>query len=287
MDLEHMVMLALQASILGTVFGFGLKTSVSDLLYVLRRPGLLARSLLAVFVIMPVVAVLLVRIFNFLPAVEVVLIALAISPVPPLLPKRESQYGGLASYGLGLMAVLALVAIVAIPAALDLLGLLFGRSLAVAPGAVAGLVLKTTLAPMAAGLAVRAMAPQNAERIEKVVTPLAAALMAIGVVALVIGTASAMWALVGGGTLVAFVLYTLLGLFVGHLLGGPNPDESAVLALSTAYRHPVIALTLATTNFPDQEFGALVLLYLIVGAVAGIPYLMWLRRHAARPVSPA
>ena len=46
MDLKHIVVLALQVSIFCTVFGFGLKTTTDDLMYLIRRPGLLLRSLL-------------------------------------------------------------------------------------------------------------------------------------------------------------------------------------------------------------------------------------------------
>ena len=71
--IRQVVLLALQVSIIGTVFGFGLNTTARDLLYLFRRPGLLARSLLAVFVIMPAVAVALVRIFDFPRVVGIVL----------------------------------------------------------------------------------------------------------------------------------------------------------------------------------------------------------------------
>ena len=65
MDLKQLVILALQVSVLSTVFGFGLKTTTHDLSYLIRRPGLLARSLLAMFVVMPAVAVLLALLFDF------------------------------------------------------------------------------------------------------------------------------------------------------------------------------------------------------------------------------
>jgi len=58
MDAKQLVMFALRVSILCTVFGFGLKATKGDLLFLVRRPGLLGRSLLAVFVIMPAVAAL-------------------------------------------------------------------------------------------------------------------------------------------------------------------------------------------------------------------------------------
>jgi bile acid:Na+ symporter, BASS family len=41
------------------------------------------------FVIMPIVAVALAMAFELLRSVEIVLVALAISPIPPLLPGRE------------------------------------------------------------------------------------------------------------------------------------------------------------------------------------------------------
>src|SRR5678809_1012081 len=98
MTLKQLVMLALQISVVLTVFGYGLQTTRADLLYVVKRPGLLVRSLLSVFVIMPVIAFALARLFDIRHVVEVALVALAISPVPPLLPMKEHKAGGEASY---------------------------------------------------------------------------------------------------------------------------------------------------------------------------------------------
>ena len=70
-----------------------------------------------------------------------------------------------------------------------------------------------------------------------------------------------------------------LGLAVGHWMGAPEPAHSVVLALSTACRHPAIALAIATVNFPDQRFGGTILLYLLVSAAVGFPYVAWQRRR--------
>ena len=118
-----MVLLGLQVSVVTTVFGFALNATWNDLLYLVRRPGLLIRSLLSVFVVMPVRALFAVRWFDFRPTTEIVVIALAISPVPPLLPMKQTKAGGSVSYGLGLMMILALVSIVAIPGILAILDL--------------------------------------------------------------------------------------------------------------------------------------------------------------------
>jgi hypothetical protein len=91
MTLAQLVMLALPASIILTVFGFGLQTTLTDVVSLTRRPSLLLRSGLAMFVIMPVLALLLVRWLELHPSVEIALVALAISPIPPLLPGLPSS----------------------------------------------------------------------------------------------------------------------------------------------------------------------------------------------------
>jgi BASS family bile acid:Na+ symporter len=268
----------LQVSILATVFGLGLQATWADLLYVVRRPGLLARSLLAILVIMPVVTLALVRMFDFAHAVKVVLVALAISPLPPILPRKETSAGGHVSYGLGLMIILALVAIPAIPLTLGLLGRVVGREFAISPATIAGLVFKSTILPLLAGVLVRAVLPAVAERIRKPVNLVGTALLAVAALAVLASALPAIWAAIGNGTLAALAIVSLVGLTIGHLLGGPSREHAVVLALSTACRHPAIALTIASANFPDQRFGAIILLHLLVSGVVAIPYLKWQRR---------
>jgi BASS family bile acid:Na+ symporter len=75
------------------------------------------------------------------------------------------------------------------------------------------------------------------------------------------------------------VLFLGVGLIVGQAMGGRNRDFSAALGLATAYRHPAMAFAIAATNFPEQRFAGAILLYVIVGAVIGVPYVIWQRRR--------
>ena len=283
MDVKQIVMLAIQVSILSTVFGFGLNATREDLLYLLRQPRLLARSLLAVFVILPIVAVALAAAFDFPQSVKIVLVALALSPVPPLLPRKEAGAGGQNSYALGLMAILAIVSIVGVPLGLEFLQRVSGRELGMPPGTIAGVVVKGIILPLLAGMAVRTLSPALAERIVKPVALTARLLLPVAVVVLFASAVTSIWALVGDGTVLSMVILTVAGLAIGHVLGGPHPEQSVVLALSTACRHPALALTIATTNFPDRQFGAIILMYLIVSGIVCVPYLKWhqRRRHVA------
>jgi BASS family bile acid:Na+ symporter len=273
------VLFALQVSIVCTVFGFGLKTQPADLLDFFRRPTWLLRALVAVFVIMPLVAILLVRIFEFERVVEIALIALAISPAPPLLPQRQERVGGVTSYVVGLLAVLSLLAIVMVPLSLEILERVSGRSLGMAPGTIARIVFWRSLLPLAAGMFVLVCLPRLVPTIYKIVALLASVLLLAAASVLIAGSAPAVWALVGDGTILAMVLFLVIGLAVGHAVAGRDPHFSGALALATAYRHPAMAFAIAATNFPEERFAGAILLYVIVSVVIGIPYVAWQRRR--------
>lgn len=278
MDAKQVLILAFQVAIIATVFGYGLKSTKEDLLYVVQRPGLLLRSLLSMLVVMPVLAVLFVKAFDLRQTTQVVLVALSISPVPPLLLQRESKAGGRRPYGLGLMLFLGLVSIVAIPLVVAILERLFSRSFTADTAAIVRIVLIAVLVPLLAGVVVRIVTPRVAERLDKPVRILANGLLLVGVIVLLIAGWRVTWSAVGGGTILAMIAFVVAGLLVGHLLGRPQREHSVVLAMATACRHPAIALAIASSNFPDERFGGTIILYLLVSIVVCVPYIAWQRR---------
>ena len=281
MDIKQLIVLALQIAIIGTVFTYGLRATVDHVMDVWRRPGLLLRSLLSVFVVMPILVVVFVKAFDLRQDVEVVLVALALSPVPPILPNKIDKAGGSSSFGLGLMLVLAVGALVAIPLSIAALDLVTPRPIDVETGAIVRIVAMTTLVPLLAGMAVHRLAPRFSERLATPLSRIATVLLLVGVALLIYGTRQAIWAATGGGAIAAIVAFVAVGLLVGHLLGGPEAEESTVLALSTACRHPAIALSIASANFPNEQFAGMVILYLVVSGFAGIPYVKWQGRRAS------
>jgi bile acid:Na+ symporter, BASS family len=270
---QQIVLLVVQVSIFLTVFGFGLQATRDDLLYLVRRPGMLVRSLVAMFLIMPLFTLIVARTFVFHPAVEIALGALAISPVPPLLPRRQVKAGGEGSYGVGLMATAALLSIAFVPLTLHLLGRFLGLPVAISPAAVARVVMISVLLPLAAGVGFRALAPSFSERVARPVGLIATGLLALGGIAILVGALPIALALIGNGTILVIVAFVAFGLAVGHYLGGPTDEERVVLALSTACRHPALALAIASATFPDEKrvVGAIVL-YLLLNLIVAIPY---------------
>jgi len=280
MSPQQYVILALQLSIVCIVFSLGLMSTVSDLLFLWRRPGLLLRSLVAMLIVMPVVAVGLTQWLDARNTSEIALIAMAISPMPPLLPRREVKAGGLQPYAISLLATLALLAIVTIPLSVQLLAAYYGKPLTSPASAIARLAFISVLLPLGAGIGVRAWTT-IAERLVRPVSQLGTLLLVIGSLLLLSGTWRDIWGAIGDGTLALVAAFVAFGLVVGRLLGGPDPRQATVLGLSTACRHPAITLSIASANFPDERFGATVALYLVVGLVLVTPYVMWSRVRIA------
>jgi BASS family bile acid:Na+ symporter len=235
------------------VFSLALNASAQDALYLFRSPGQLVRSLLAMNVIMPLFAAALAAAFDLNPAVKIALVTLAVSPVPPVLPKKQLKAGGRASYAVGLLVAAALLAIVFVPVAVELLERAFSIPMQMSPAAIAQLVFITVLAPLAVGIMVRRVVPRMAERMAQPISLVATVLLVVSVLPIVFTAWPAMVSLVGNGTIVAIVAFSLVGLAAGHLLGGLDPDDRAVLALATASRHPGVALAIASANFPGKS----------------------------------
>ena len=282
MDFATLVPLGLKISVAVMVFGLGLSSTFDDTTYLFRRPSEFVRSLLAMAIIMPLVATILAAAFDFHPAVKIALIALAISPVPPLLPKKQRKAGGRASYAVGLLVAAALISIVSVPVAVELLGRGFGTATHhISFLAVARLAMMAVLGPLLTGLLFRSVAPAFAQRIVRPMSLIATVLLFACALAVLFSAWQPIVSLIGNGTVVALAAFIVIGLITGHLLGGPGDEDRSVLALATAARHPGVAMAVASANFPDQKLApAAILLYLVLSAILSIPYVMWRKRHA-------
>lgn len=282
MDVTTLIGIGIRTSIFLTVFALGLGATPDDALYLFRRPRQLLRSLLAMNVVMPLAAAAMMGALVLRPAVEIALIALAVSPVPPVLPKKQLEAGGRASYAVGLLVAAAVLAIVFVPVAVAVLGRAFGAAASMPVSTVARIVSTSVLGPLAAGLILRRVAPALATRIQRPVSLVAGVLLVVAVLPILFIAWPAVVSLVGNGTLAAMTVVVAFGILAGHVLGGPDPEDRVVLALATASRHPGMALAIAAANYPQQRLVLpAIVWYLVVAAVVSALYLAWYRRRHA------
>jgi len=290
MNLQSLILIVLKASIFLTVFGLGLQATFADATFLFRRPRLLIRGFISMNVIMPLVALILVMTFHLHPAVKIALVALSVSPVPPIFPKNALKAGGKENYTIGLLVSTVVLAIVAIPIALEIFQWATGVPLYMSVLSVANNVFKTVLTPLLAGIVVRNISSSFADRVSKPLGMLSAGLLILGVLPVLFAAMKAVLPFLGDGTLLSLLVFALIGYLVGYLLGQPDPEHRSVLSLATASRHPGLALAIAHANFPDEKLvGPLLLLYLIVSGVvtALAPKLMNAKTTKAKAESQA
>src|SRR5215467_9144756 len=167
MEIAKLIGLIIQVSMGLIILSVALNATFKDVTSLLHKPGLLIRSLVAMYVIMPLFAIAIALLFDLNVFVEAALIALALSPVPPVLPRKELKAGGAASYTLGLFAIAAIVSIFYVPLVAEMTGRVFGQDLEVSTSRIAGIVATSVLLALVLGVAIRRLMPSVADKLAR------------------------------------------------------------------------------------------------------------------------
>jgi len=292
MDLAQLVRGLVTASLLVMVFGLGLRATWADATFLIRRlfqpPHRLLRAILVMFFVVPAIAVLIAKVFELPQPVKLALLAMAISPVPPILPGKQIKFGGDPRFVYGLLVAMSLVSVAVVPLAVELLGWLFQRDVHVGTGVIAKAIAVSIFVPLAAGLLVHQLAPGFALRTAPWLARIGTLLLLVGAVLILAHAWPAVVSLIGKGAVVAFAVLVALAVAAGTLFGGPDPDDRTVLAIASSMRHPGVALAIAHATFPDDVLApAAILLLLLVGVIATSIFGRLRKRREAGPQAPA
>lgn len=277
--LKEIVPLALRGSLFLLVLAVGLDSSVQQATYVLRRPGVLLRSVLALAVVVPAFAALVVAALPLERVVKIGIMLMAVSPLPPFMPMKDISAGGRRRYVYGLLVAVSLLAVVLVPATVAILSDAFGQSASIGAEPVLHLLLVSIIIPFTAGMLIHNLAPERAEQAAPLVNKVAVAALLLSMLPILVEMFPAMLRLIGNGSVGTIALVVAGGLLAGHVLGGPDQQDRAALAIACTTRHPGVALLVASQNFREPEVKAAILLFLIVGVLVGLPYQVWVKRQ--------
>lgn len=211
---------------------------------------------------------------------ELGIVLMAVSPGAPVALRKSLRSGGHKAFAPGLQISVAILAVLSMPLWIAGLAQYYGASAAIEPGPLAKQVCVAQLVPLGLGMLVRHFAGAGAAWLEAKLSPLGAALLALlGVLAVIEMFPFVL--LAGTKVVVAIVLVTLGALAVGQLLGGPQPGTRTAVAITAAARNPGLALLVASLNNAPSPVYAVIVAYLLVSALAVIPYMVWRRRRGA------
>jgi len=232
--------------LVATLLSIGMRSGVTSLRSLLASRGLLVRTLVANFVVVPLVALAVVRLMA-LPRESVgAIILLACVPGGLGSVQFTSQARGQEALPGATLVLLNALAVLVSPAILRLL-LPADMDLSLPYGPVLGFFALWVLIPLGIGLIVRDRAPGVAPRLSGI-------LGLVGLVAFItfmIVTNSfrrEAVAGIGGPAVGAMVLLLAASMVAGWLMGGPARDTRQLLATATSMRNAALCLAIAKST---------------------------------------
>ncbi len=285
MEAAALLKLVIVCSIALMVFSLGLGVAPGTITGFLKDPRPAARAMVAMFVAMPLFVLALAFALPIQPAVLAALLALSISPMPPILPIKGQKAGARLDYALGIQVTATFLSLAIAPLWILVFERIAGRAFPFRPAAMLMTLLITVFAPLLAGIVVSRVLTRVAGRLEKPVGTVALVILMGGALLLLWRQGPGMGALLGNGTLAIMVLVALFGLGIGYALGGPGHGNRGALALATSARHPGVAIGLATALFAGEADPVIsaVLVYFLMSALVGMPVVRLLHKQSAPP----
>ena len=266
----------------------GLEINVEHLLAALKNYGLLARALLANFIVIPIFGVLLARAFHLDQYVAIGFVLMALAPGVPFLVRAAGRTpGGSLGFAASLAFIMPALSIVTIPLSARFI---FAAGL-IAPADVAGHVpfgriavtlVGFQLVPLLVGLLIANRAPKLAAKLRR---PLLL-LFVVAVVALlaILGPTlvKAVASVYGSSGMLAILVLVLLSVGTGWILGGPAIQSRRTLSIATMLRNIGTCAVVATATFPKTLVAPTVLTYIIIQFLISIIFRVYFHRGAAR-----
>ena len=246
-----------------SMLSMGLSLTVSQILQPLRNTRLVIMALAANFVIVPAVAFALSRIIPLDQSVQIGLLLLGTAAGAPFLPKLAQIAKANVAFSVGLMTILIIVTIVYLPIVLPLLL----PGVEVDAGKIALTLIVTMLVPLLIGLFIKARYEGAAGELVPVLSQISTISLALLLVLMLGLNISNVIALFGTGAILATLLFIIISIAAGYLLGGPSTDNKQVLALGSGQRNLSAAFIIATGSFADQPN---VLVFLAAAGLVGM-----------------
>lgn len=242
-----------------TMLSIGLKAAPADLLSALRRRGLMVRSLVANFLIIPVLGLVMVKATAMSTDVAVGLLLLAAAPGGLNAIQFTSKTSSGLSYAAALLFVLSFLSMLLSPVIASLM-LPAGTPLTLPYGRIIAVLLLCVLLPLLAGLGVRRAWPRGAQALAKPMA-LCGTLAFVVVVVLLMAWRKQAMSQLKAAEVAAMLGFILASMVVGYLLGGPGKDTRTILATATSMRNAALGLVIAVNSFPGTNVDVAVIAF--------------------------
>lgn len=271
-------------TIAGLVLSVGFRVDFGEIVAAIRNPGMVARSLLANFVLAPLAILGTALAFELPTDVSVGMMLMAAAPFAPMAPAFVGIGKGNVQVAAGHMVIYCILAVFLTPPLCQLLFTMLPGAGEVDfdVGAIIVSLLITVFAPLAIGLAIHELAPKVAARLLRPVNALSLVVLLVLVVLISTdqyGELSALGVIVFS----AMILSTEIPFAIGYGLGGPDADTRRAIGMGTGVRNMGIAILIATDSFAGTPVVLAVIAYSLVVILLGLAHAGYWSRRPPQP----
>jgi BASS family bile acid:Na+ symporter len=260
--------------LVGSMLGIGLKVGKDEFLTVIRDKSWLARMFVANFVLIPAVGILAAKLLPVKPENGLALIVLACAPggMSALQYLSKKQETAALAYGGGTTILLTFLSIFISPA-LIALAIPKEMTLTVPYGRAVLFVALFMLLPLVLGMLVHGLAGPVAQKVAGPVS-LIATLAFVGAMVKMLNVTKWAKGEMGKAGLLAILVFILISMLIGWLLGGPRKFTRPVLATVSSMRNIALALAIAIRSFDDPAVLTPLVAFMAIMVPANLLYML-------------
>lgn len=269
--------LVLTVMLVSMMFAMGLRLTIADLVAVLRDKRLVGLTFVVNFVFLPALAVLLVRWTKMDGDVAAGFLLCAAAPGATMTTLLSRNANANVPVAVALLLMLVVTSALLTP---PLAAYLFASAGIAVTEMRAGMAVLSLLAiqvlPLAAGMLVRAKAPEKAEKLEPLAARFSTIVLVIVIVAMTVLNTSLVREIGGASTLVigGFVFASTC---VGGLFPGDGPTKAAAAFASGAQN--IALATLLAERYLNKQALITVLIFGMITYIVLLPLVAVLRRR--------
>jgi bile acid:Na+ symporter, BASS family len=265
------------------MLGLGLSLKSDDFFRIFKYPKAVAIGLIGQLVILPIIALAIVKVIPMPPAIAVGLIILALCPCGPSSNMITYLAGGDVALAVTLTVFSSMITVFTIPlfasmAVNSFLGTNAIVSLTI--GATMGQIFVITVIPIALGMYVRYRFPEIARRLEKVINKLAVGFLVLIIILLVAKEWSRLPSLIvqaGTGVMLLNILGMAAGFAISKMLN-LNIAQQICIAIEVGIQNGTLAIAITAGILKDAEMAIPAAIYSLFMYLTGFAVIAYSKR---------
>lgn len=272
---------AILTFLVASMVELGLTITLGQVMAPLKNMQLVARSIMANFLVVPLLAVGVAKAMRLEEPFAVGLLLLALAPGAPFIPKVVQVARGNRAFATGLMVLLMVGTAIDLP-------LLLPRMLVgveIDAWQIERSLFLLMLLPLFIGLAVHAKFRSLPAWLLSSLGLIANVSGLVVLVLIMVFNSQSVLKLFGTGAIFAGLVFVVLSALVGWLFGGSDRAIRDALGVGTGLRNVGAALLIGAKNFSDPRVNVMVIVTALVGLFVLLPTAIALGRRAKATMS--